>query len=415
MDDPVVLITGAGASHEHGVPNTANLTSEVEDRLTGEGATTEPAVRDLYRAVVQCLQEYLPKPMQMTFEQIHQALMDVADVAVRFPRSDHTPNESVPIVAATHDIRHVLARFEPSKVLQLQQIYRRTILRVVLKHLDQVSSVEVMDAACARLSEGRALWSFTLNYDDLIDRCLRTAVTGFRPGPEPRPFQPGLLTRALQSGQAVHCHLHGSVRWGYPDEREPGTGRDLTDICEYDSAARGVDRCEPAQAYGFSSQSGRFIPFATIVTGLSKTDMLLQQPYFAYQYAFQTALEQCGTLIVAGYGFSDLHVNAAIRELFMHRPDAQVYFVDYGPGEDAADYVGRFASSRDAYLTITRGKWSWFSPEAVPGFPGWSCIRGGTADGASLAEIGVWLRGFKSFCEAVAKSALPPLASGAQP
>lgn len=409
MREPILLLTGAGASVEYGIPGTTDLTHRIEQRLIGHGATTETGVADLYRAVVHCLKEYLPQPDQVTFEQVYQAVTDVYNVAAGARMSNDAPDESFPIVAATHRLRQALCRFGPPEAFELQRMYRRTILEVVLEDCRAGGDVSDLQAALARLSEASQLWSFTLNYDDVLDRSLDAAATGFGPGPEPRRFEPILLSLALRAGKSMHCHLHGCVRWGYASQGEPYTAHCLRDVYEYDAAQTASQHWEPVQSVLHHAQSGRCIPYACIVTGLSKTDELLEQPYFAYHHAFHRAVEQCSTLICAGYGFGDLHVNAAIRELFVNRAGVQMYIVDHAPGQDASDYVDRIFLRWEAYLTLTRGEWCRCDPQEINGFPGWSCLSGDTVEEVPFPPIGVWLGGFRAFCQAVALDGLPAL------
>ena len=99
---------------------------------------------------------------------------------------------------------------------------------------------------------------------------------------------------------------------------------------------------------------------------------------------------------------SDVHLHI--------RPDVQMYIVDYAPDQDPQDYVvDRIFPRWEARLTLTRGEWLRVDPQEINVFPGWSCLSGDTVEEAPFPPIGVWLGGFRAFCQAVALDGLPAL------
>jgi hypothetical protein len=159
----------------------------------------------------------------------------------------------------------------------------------------------------------------------------------------------------------------------------------------------------------FTTQSGRYLPFGTIITGLSKADEVLQTPFLAYQHALHTALSRAGSLVVAGYGLSDPHVNAAIAQFFTRRRDTRLYIVDFDPAESASDYLLRLRRVCDLWASIASGESGSLCFEEISGFTGWHRMRCVSGSGAHGLRVAVWLRGFRAFCESVVDPGLPPL------
>jgi hypothetical protein len=83
-----------------------------------------------------------------------------------------------------------------------------------------------------------------------------------------------------------------------------------------------------------------------MITGLRKADLTLGRPYGTYLHVFREHLLQTPRWLIIGYGFSDSHVNEALRQAVMNWKQrgklVQVALIDYLDGDPAQTSQGPF-------------------------------------------------------------------------
>jgi hypothetical protein len=177
----------------------------------------------------------------------------------------------------------------------------------------------------------------TLNYDDIIERCLPSWRDGFNPE---GLFDPESLMHS-GSGPLI-IHLHGSVRfYSYAPQspfQSPGPDWKPTPISERIRRAgdpnnlSGLNRT--VQVSG-TAQSGDHILISPMISGLRKLDKTIVNPFGYYQHFFRDALLKSPRLLTIGYGGRDIYVSAQLvdmprlhkdrlRAVFVTRPDADM-------------------------------------------------------------------------------------------
>ena len=160
-----------------------------------------------------------------------------------------------------------------------------------------------------RLRDCFDLGIYNLNYDT-VARCVwPEAYCGFdRCG----NFDPSGVNQRREWDFLYH--LHGSVHHcvsAYPHRIEWKEELD----CKF------MDRIEMAPDM---AQDFRSVPLTTLIAGGFKLDQLLADPYQTFYSALVRHVQDADAVLLAGYGFGDLHVNRALRSRF-ERP------VDYTP------------------------------------------------------------------------------------
>ncbi len=112
-------------------------------------------------------------------------------------------------------------------------------------------------------------------------------------------------------------HRHGSVHFGYrPGSTDPNRfifEDEFEDLYWHSSPDSAV-----ATWFGRSnqtSQAGRETVVGPVITGLQKTDKLLAEPYLSYFRHFEELVAHTTRVLMVGYGFGDLHLNAALSRL----------------------------------------------------------------------------------------------------
>ncbi len=317
----VAMITGAGVSISFGFPSTLGFTDLVASSLRRYHSEAPEAV-SLYEDIVTSLRGYLVRPGIVTFEDIYQSIQDVRTIQ-SIPKDSRAFDAFRPRVGATHVLCGHLSHYPAYAGQELQDLYIGNILDSFLQALPTVSGTSALAAALQHIEEEFLVWSFTLNYDNLISDVWEDFISGFAAGNAPRSFRPNLLLGALESGQPIHNHLHGSLKWGFPLGR-PGNAFELH---EFDSPGEGV-RHSKSRPSARPAQRGETLPQSPIITGLDKTELVFRQPFFTNFLAFFRSLGLCSDVLVCGYGFSDRHVNMGIEQCRRYRPDVGTYIVD---------------------------------------------------------------------------------------
>jgi len=84
------------------------------------------------------------------------------------------------------------------------------------------------------------------------------------------------------------------------------------------------------------AQSGERATAGPIITGQRKPDKLLAYPYSTYQTVLHDALLRNPRLLIAGYGFGDIHFNRLLRRLTrIHGNNRRVVLIDFVPARGA--------------------------------------------------------------------------------
>jgi hypothetical protein len=110
-------------------------------------------------------------------------------------------------------------------------------------------------------------------------------------------------------------HLHGSVHFAMT-----GVPHDLHGITWTATPSKNG----PVHAIVRNSQNsmeGTSYPMSPFVAGYGKTQQILRQPFRIYFDQVNRLVHEADSLLFLGYGFGDLHLNAAFSEVRnRHRP-----------------------------------------------------------------------------------------------
>jgi hypothetical protein len=395
----LTMITGAGASISFGLPSTVEFTDLIAAHLRGHSGVSEH-VLGLYDEIYDSLTGYLVNPGIVTFEDIYQSIQDVRTIQ-SVPSDRQAYDGFRPRVGATHVLNNQFSSYSDWDGFTLQNAYLDQILYTFLSSLSSVRRQELLSTALNYIRGKFLVWSFTLNYDNILGDLLHDCTSGFIPGSAPRAFRPATLFSALEERNPIHSHLHGSLKFGFPI----GEPLDMFELHEYDSSEEGVQHSTGSRPSGRPVQSGETLPPSPIITGLSKTELIFRQPFFTNFLAFFRALNLCTDVLIAGYGFPDRHVNMGIQQFRMYRPDVRTYIVDRCEIDHPSSYMRIDRLNPDNWRVILSG-----DPRKsvkVASFPGWWKVPGISDAGFNTGPIFLWLNGFDTFCEAVVDNGFP--------
>jgi hypothetical protein len=191
---------------------------------------------------------------------------------------------------------------------------------------------------------------FTTNYDTLLEDAL-----GF--GPADEGFGPICTAQGNRSFNAHSVprlrmmHLHGSLRMcrdtGGPPPRLEGDFYKMywNERIETTLYGRSMYADRP-------SQTGRRIYVGPVVSGLDKTSKLVTEPYLTYNTMLYRSLSESPLLLIVGYAFGDLHINAAIEmHARVHGTRRRVVVIDkVVPDGDGIQRVGDGSGTVEKHL-----------------------------------------------------------------
>lgn len=157
----------------------------------------------------------------------------------------------------------------------------------------------------ATLSEKFNIGIVTLNYDNIFTQARPDLYTGFAPATG--VFEPLSVLRREEWGFIYH--LHGSIHFAMTDTHQDVHGITWAATPTKGHAVRAFERSTQ------HSMEGTAYPTSIIVAGYGKTQQILRQPFRTYFAQMNRLTHEADSLLFLGYGFSDLHLNAAFSEV----------------------------------------------------------------------------------------------------
>lgn len=321
-----LIVAGAGASVEYGIPATAPLGALIEAGIAKDRYCVSVGGVDAYHDIKSILTDYYGKDAnQAHFERIYHVMHELD--AFRL-----TPG-------AVAKFRPVMLPFL-SKIKNYPENAFRAACNAMLDVVYQTASsacetpkvpLTSLEIFFASLEERFLPRVYTTNYDDFIGQATGNRyLTGFtRPSGSHHMFDP----RSFWSNwdKPGLFHLHGSIHMGFP---LPGGGTDIGDIAWYASR----DEAKKHAAFsgsGLSRMDGTGIVRSAIITGLDKLGRLQQSPYAFYYAALSRDAMEADIIFILGSGLADLHLNTWIKEVRRCRPTLPLVYVGYWPDSDA--------------------------------------------------------------------------------
>lgn len=175
----------------------------------------------------------------------------------------------------------------------------------------------------------------TLNYDGVIQQWAATTHQALLQDDNPALWQPGQPWHPPMSGRLQLLRLHGSADW------------------EWRSSLQSAG--ERALGLPFVQRTTRTQPDDPAVILGAGNKLRPGGPFLALLEAFARALAEADHLVVVGYSFSDVHVNARIADWFDHDPGRRFITVvsPSWPMHESDDYSTHFARVLDCRLRLS--------------------------------------------------------------
>jgi hypothetical protein len=280
-------------------------------------------------------------------------------------------------------------RYGPTVTVMDQLSY---LLGKLARHVRELSRSLDTTSACAtkyrklfgELRKTFDIGVYNLNYDTAGLDALPDAYTGFS---ETGIFEPGMVHE--RAAWDFVYHLHGSVHHSL--DRQFGDEirwrRNLTNGDSFfdDPEGRSSDK----------RSEGRSFPRTTLIAGGFKLDQLLVEPFQSLHASLVRHVYVADAILIAGYGFGDVHINRALRSRFS-QPESRppVVVLDY-----ACDKTDPIAFRSDLWanelcLTLhTSGSLFAEPGHSSPSVPSELAMTGGF-EVAAPHRVALWYGGF---------------------
>lgn len=169
---------------------------------------------------------------------------------------------------------------------------------------DKATEIAHLRDFLAVLREDFDIGIITLNYDNVFTQACKKLHTGF--DPVTGKFDP--LSVLQRDDWNFIYHLHGSIHFSMT-----GAGHDMHGITWATTPEKG-HMVHSSGRNDQDSMEGVAFPTSTIVAGYGKTQQILRQPFRTYYAQVNRLVHEADSLLFLGYGFGDLHLNAAFTE-----------------------------------------------------------------------------------------------------
>ena len=375
----VTLILGAGASVEYGAPSTSELTDKVEQKLKHDDWIKHNNAFVTYLFIKEKLRDFLVESEAVHFERIYHCIHEL----IKFSRrvEEGFVDEYRYLLQPFLSLDKANGLLEEKKLRCLEQKYIQFIYEIVSSSCEKPKcKVQPLQEFINTLKATSTLRVYSLNYDDFCFQADPSLYTGFEDKSE------GVfLKRTFWNMEDRHSlfQLHGSVRMGSPSPNKHFDFHDLAWFHDRKEAKKHAMR----SASGSREMDGGSSQLHPIITGLSKLSRIQNIPFNYYYAMLPKDLFASETIILAGYGMNDLHINSWLKQSRVANPKQKIIIVDYLSEKELFFSEGRKAIEWIHSLRVKASEQ--FKWKVVPEKKGWYF------DPESNASV--WINGFQSF------------------
>jgi hypothetical protein len=309
--DEVLVLLGAGASVDAGIPHSAEMVSQIEAALENEWKD----YKDLYNYVRSAIfyadgiRGTYPKDVAYNIERLVVALDELAR------REEHP---LYPFVGAWNPrlLQVAGSNFEHVSPFREKILAKLRHEWIEIENFDNASYFSGLINFQKELNY--PLRVFTLNYDLCVERAYHAAYHEFPErgfDKQNRFWSHELLEDSDPGEKNFYLYkLHGSIDW----VREPSSSK-LT----------------------FSDSTSKIkIDDSQIIFGLTyKLEYV--DPFLFLVYQLRRLSLEAKLILVVGYGFADEHINGILRQALRGSPEKRLIAVTWSGGPDAIDQKQR--------------------------------------------------------------------------
>lgn len=311
----LLVILGAGSSISCGMPSVSDIDEKMKHWSREWGASSGVSGSGAFNEMWEIVERYYQPPnhygIRANYEKVIGEMTALASWLTPSPFGN-------PFRGAVQDGSPVSSFAWPSGDMQPND-YRKMVIeqqdfllgnlakymRERSRSLDTGSSeFSAYQKILLTLRKDFDLGIYNLNYDNVAWSAWPEAFNGFNSGGE---FEP--LNVSLRREWGFIYHLHGSVHHCI----SACSGLNPSIVWRDDLSDEFLDYqpLAPDMAQEFMP-----ISLTTLIAGGFKLDQLLADPYQTFYATLVQHVQEADAILIAGYGFGDLHVNRVLRNRF---------------------------------------------------------------------------------------------------
>lgn len=188
---------------------------------------------------------------------------------------------------------------------------------------------------------------FTLNYDSSLDPIFKDANDGFVKDSDdsniPLHFNP---KRAIEINEETYNHLHGSIN--FSRKRLPDNEDSI--MFKYNPATFSLYK----EISLIDLQNNNITTYLPFITGTDKMNSLMHDPFRTYHTNSDLALKKNKVLIVVGYSYGDIYINAMIAS-FLMTPGNTLINVSRSEKKWIKDFKEKCKNKNPRIIQISKG------------------------------------------------------------
>ncbi|APO94843.1 SIR2 family protein [Xanthomonas vesicatoria] len=313
-----LVIVGAGASIEYGIPATAEFGELIEGHLANDKYCRTTGGYNAYLDVRSKLESYYaPKSNEAHFERIYHVLHELAAMRVTegaVPKFKHVLN---PFINQNHLFSDTALRAACQSTLAA--IYKICSERSASPKMPLTD----LTGFLKKLSNAFIPRIYSTNYDTFFEQASPGLFNGFTNQLAPGVFSFSPRDYLKEWDQPGIFHLHGSVHLGFPH-----LGRDIGELAWFESTDEAM-RHSSFSGSGINRMDGTTIDRSAVLTGLDKLGRIQEKPFSFYYAGLGAELTEADLILVIGSGLGDLHLNNWLRDARTQNPNIPLVYVSH--------------------------------------------------------------------------------------
>jgi len=363
----LLIITGAGASLEFGMPSVKDIDKLLEEWALSILPLKGDNQKSLYSWVKEKLTIYVSQNSNnrldniINFENLLYTIQNLYSIS-KDEHWKHFNNRLKPFIelldfpevisfkkekkADSSDF-HFLHSYLIDKLLEHFRVKCKSLL------VDKKVEIELLKSFFNSLKEEYEIGFINLNYDNVILSTLSDLSTGF-------DKISGEFSRdELYDHNWNFCyHLHGSVFF----DMKGGKDTEMHKILWNNDLTSQFSQNSSGRSGNYTSEGLDHLN-SNIIAGLDKTNQLLREPFGPYYMQLDKLIFEADSILFMGYGFNDLHLNKIFP------------FIRYDTKKKRKVVVIDWASENEDGLNFRHDGWSFGVFETLP-FNGYEMVNG---------------------------------------
>ncbi|MFG0859219.1 hypothetical protein [Pseudomonas sp. CJQ_13] len=378
----ILVLVGAGASVDFGIPQTSGFTDKLEEHMLADGYSVRSGGWDAYKCVKSELENYYGSESEAHFERIYHTLHELAAMKVSAGAVPKYKPVLLPFMQPNHGLKFDALRAAASSMLEA--IYSIASASSAAPK----QSVAPLSEFVRKLESIATTRIYTTNYDDFFSQASPHLFTGFtKKRGEFSLFSPEDYWSCW--GQSGLFHLHGSVHLGFPLWLSGDPSIDIGELGWFESRDEAIKHSSFSGS-GSPRLDGTELERSAIVTGLDKLGRLQQSPYLYYYSGLARDVVEADLIIVLGSGLGDYHLNSYLREARRSAEPTPLIYVGYWKEEGDELFEALNSVQTDhSEAVIHQLRVGQNSDIKFDAYRGWTTN--------SVAKIAIYTNGFYSF------------------